>query len=96
MNIIVAGQRVVTALDLIEAAGYEPAPAFEPRTAEDIAAYRDALVDLIDDLADIADTEDDDLDLAHYRQLLRRMPTPLRNRDLVVARRPKARKAVAA
>ncbi|MFJ8628892.1 hypothetical protein ACIRD3_39425 [Kitasatospora sp. NPDC093550] len=95
MDIIVAGQRVVTALDLIEAAGYEPAPAFEPRTTKDVAAYRDVLADLIDDLADVAETEDDHLDLAHYRQLLRRMPTPLRNRDLA-ARRPKARKAVAA
>ncbi|MFB7619288.1 hypothetical protein [Kitasatospora sp. NPDC056181] len=96
MDIIVAGQRVVSAFDFIEAAGFEPAPAFEPNTSEDLAACRDALADFLDDLvaAADADNEVDQLDIAHYRQLLRRMPTPLRGRDII--RRSKARKAVAA
>ncbi len=94
MDIIVAGQRVVSAFDFIEAAGFEPAPAFEPITTEDAAACRDALAGLIDDLVADAATEDDHLDISYYRQLLRRMPTPLRGRDII--RRPQARQAVAA
>ncbi|MET8704303.1 hypothetical protein ABZW10_36440 [Kitasatospora sp. NPDC004723] len=84
MEIIVAGQRVVTALDLIEAAGLSPATAFEPENTEAVLAARyDAMSDFLDDLVDTADADDEDaqLDIAHYRQLLRRMPAPFRTRD---------------
>ncbi|MGK4586037.1 hypothetical protein [Kitasatospora sp. HPMI-4] len=100
MKTIVSGRRVVTALDFIEAAGLEPATAVEPQTSEDVeaalAAHRDALADFLDDLVVAADddSEVDQLDVAHYRQLLRRMPTPFRSRD-GLRRRP-ARMAVAA
>lgn len=95
MNILVAGQRVVTALDLIDAAGLSPATDVEPRTAQ-LAAERDALTDFLGDLVAAADPDSDvdAEDIAYYEQLLRRLPSPFRSRDL--ARRPKARKAVAA
>lgn len=94
MYAIVAGRRVVTAVEFMEAAGFEPLPVFEPSTPQDIAVQREVLAIVIEDLAAVAASEDDRLDVAHYRQLLRRLPVPFRGRDAV--RRPQPRLAVAA
>lgn len=95
MYAIVAGQRVVTAREFLEAAaGFEPLPEDGVRDTADLEARRDALSGLLEDLRAEASTEVDDLDVAYYEQLLRRMPTPMRRRK--AGRRGAARKAVAA
>jgi hypothetical protein len=82
MHTIVAGQRLVTAGEFIEAASgfdFRPEmPEFIASGAEDLAAQRAALADLIEDLGEVAESEDDRLDLAHYRGVLRRLPSPFR------------------
>ncbi|MFF8603588.1 hypothetical protein ACF065_24305 [Streptomyces sp. NPDC015232] len=69
MNVIVAGQRIVTRAELIEAAlGFDADPA---ETLEfDSAAGQDALRDIVAVLEAEADTELDAEDLAYYRSLL--------------------------
>ncbi|GAA3912925.1 hypothetical protein GCM10022244_23650 [Streptomyces gulbargensis] len=69
MNVIVAGQRIVTRAELIEAAlGFDadPVEALE----FDSAAGQDALRDIVAVLEAEADTELDAEDLAYYRSLL--------------------------
>ncbi|MFI8398723.1 hypothetical protein ACIGG5_00535 [Streptomyces sp. NPDC085463] len=69
MNVIVAGQRIVTRAELIEAAlGFDadPAEALE----FDSAAGQDALRDIVAVLETEADTDVDAEDLAYYRSLL--------------------------
>ncbi|MFI8911765.1 hypothetical protein ACIGW4_09120 [Streptomyces sp. NPDC053513] len=69
MNVIVAGQRIVTRAELIEAAlGFDADPV-EPLEF-DSAAGQDALRDLVATLETEAVTEVDAEDLAHYRGLL--------------------------
>ncbi|MYU25395.1 hypothetical protein [Streptomyces sp. SID8352] len=69
MNVIVAGQRIVTRAELIEAAlGFDSDPA---ETLEfDSAAGQDALRDIVAVLETEADTDIDAEDLAYYRSLL--------------------------
>ncbi|MGA5870685.1 hypothetical protein [Streptomyces cinereoruber] len=69
MNVIVAGQRIVTRAELIEAAlGFDTDPA---ETVEfDSAAGQDALRDIVAVLAAEAATDIDAQDLAYYRSLL--------------------------
>ncbi|MFF9339728.1 hypothetical protein ACF1CG_08205 [Streptomyces sp. NPDC014773] len=69
MNVIVAGQRIVTRAELIEAAlGFDtdPAEALE----FDSAAGQEALRDIVAVLEAEADTDVDAEDLAYYRSLL--------------------------
>ncbi|MFF0426980.1 hypothetical protein ACFYUJ_21515 [Streptomyces sp. NPDC004520] len=69
MNVIVAGQRIVTQTELIEAAlGFDadPVEALE----FDSAAGQDALRDIVAVLETEAATEVDAEDIAHYRGLL--------------------------
>ncbi|MFF5424406.1 MULTISPECIES: hypothetical protein [unclassified Streptomyces] len=69
MNVIVAGQRIVTRAELIEAA-----LGFDADSAEalefDSAAGQDALRDILAVLETEADTDVDAEDLAYYRSLL--------------------------
>ncbi|MFI8256952.1 hypothetical protein [Streptomyces filamentosus] len=69
MNVIVAGQRIVTRAELIEAAlGFDTDPA---ETLEfDSAAGQDALRDIVAVLETEAATDVDAEDLAYYRSLL--------------------------
>ncbi|MER5735089.1 hypothetical protein ABT117_05350 [Streptomyces sp. NPDC002262] len=69
MNVIVAGQRIVTRAELIEAAlGFDADPV---ETLEfDSAAGQDALRDIVAVLGAEADTDLDAEDLAYYRSLL--------------------------
>lgn len=69
MNVIVAGQRIVTRAELIEAAlGFDADPA---EVLEfDSAAGQDALRDIVAVLAAEAAGDVDAEDLAHYRSLL--------------------------
>ncbi|MFE5549203.1 hypothetical protein ACFQ71_36015 [Streptomyces sp. NPDC056534] len=69
MNVIVAGQRIVTQAELIEAAlGFDADPV-EPLEF-DSAAGQDALRDMVSVLEAEAVTEVDIEDVAHYRGLL--------------------------
>ncbi|MFB6630670.1 hypothetical protein ACFCWY_12290 [Streptomyces sp. NPDC056362] len=69
MNVIVAGQRIVTTAELIEAAlGFDADPV-EPLEF-DSAAGQDALRDIIAVLEAEDATEIDTEDVAHYRGLL--------------------------
>ncbi|MFH8575732.1 hypothetical protein [Streptomyces zaomyceticus] len=69
MNVIVAGQRIVTQAELIEAAlGFDADPA---EVLEfDSAAGQDALRDVVAVLEAEAASEVDAEDIAHYRSLL--------------------------
>ncbi|WP_435057541.1 hypothetical protein [Streptomyces sp. bgisy060] len=69
MNVIVAGQRIVTRAELIEAAlGFDADPV---ETLEfDSAAGQDALRDMVAALEAEAATDVDAEDLAYYRSLL--------------------------
>ncbi|OUD03021.1 hypothetical protein [Streptomyces swartbergensis] len=68
MNIIVAGQRIVTAAEFAEVSmGFDLE--LEPVTF-DTAAGQDALADIVAELEREADTDVDAEDLAHYRSLL--------------------------
>lgn len=69
MNVIVAGQRIVTRAELIEAAlGFDADPI---ETLEfDSAAGQDALRDIVAVLETEAATDLDAEDLAYYRSLL--------------------------
>ncbi|MEV5440810.1 hypothetical protein AB0K80_33125 [Streptomyces sp. NPDC052682] len=95
MNIIVAGQRIVTDSEFLEvAAGFgpetEPLDLAEEFTAGGLAS-RDALDSFLADFRVENDTDQEDA--AYYAELLRRMPTPLRRRS---ARRVTTRTGVAA
>jgi hypothetical protein len=95
MNIIVAGQRIVTDSEFLEvAAGFgpetEPLDLAEEFTAGGLAS-RDALDSFLADFRVENDTDREDA--AYYAELLRRMPTPLRRRS---ARRVTTRTGVAA
>ncbi|MCX2179939.1 hypothetical protein KV205_05255 [Streptomyces sp. SKN60] len=69
MNVIVAGQRIVTRAELIEAAlGFTADPAEAPEF--DSAAGQDALRDIVDVLEAEAATDVDAEDLMYYRSLL--------------------------
>ncbi|MFF6774770.1 hypothetical protein ACFY8W_14565 [Streptomyces sp. NPDC012637] len=69
MNVIVAGQRIVTQTELIEAAlGFDADPVETPEF--DSAAGQDALRDIVDVLEASADTDVDAEDIAYYRSLL--------------------------
>ena len=69
MNVIVAGQRIVTRAELIEAAlGLDADPAVPLEF--DSAAGQDALRDIVTALETEAATDVDAEDLAHYRSLL--------------------------
>lgn len=99
MHTIVAGQRIVTAAEFIEAASgfdFRPEmPAFAASGAEELEAQRDALADLIEDLADVAESEDDRLDVAHYRAVLRRLPAPFRRTPALISGQPRTGEAAA-
>ncbi|WP_031099033.1 hypothetical protein [Streptomyces sp. NRRL S-15] len=82
MNIIVAGQRIVTDSEFLEVAvGFnaevEPLDFAEEFTAGGLAS-RDALTSFMDDFE--VETDTDREDVAYYRSLLRRMPRELRRR----------------
>ncbi|MFJ2098377.1 hypothetical protein ACIOHR_14405 [Streptomyces anulatus] len=69
MNVIVAGQRIVTRAELIEAAiGFDTDPAETPEF--DSAAGQDALRDIVAVLETEAETELDAENIAYYRSLL--------------------------
>ncbi|MFD7980852.1 hypothetical protein [Streptomyces sp. NPDC059071] len=69
MNVIVAGQRIVTEAEMVEAAlGFEVDPVEAPEF--DSAAGQDALRDIVGVLEVEADTEVDAEDVAYYRGLL--------------------------
>ncbi|MGY3335931.1 hypothetical protein ACVW0K_002030 [Streptomyces filamentosus] len=69
MNVIVAGQRIVTRAELIEAAlGFDADPA--EMLEFDSAAGQDALRDIVAVLEADSDTDVDAEDLAYYRSLL--------------------------
>ncbi|MFD9241924.1 hypothetical protein ACFV0D_08315 [Streptomyces sp. NPDC059556] len=69
MNVIVAGQRIVTQAELIEAAlGFDTDPV-EPLEF-DSAAGQDALRDIVNVLDAEAATDVDIEDVSHYRGLL--------------------------
>ncbi|MCX5226286.1 hypothetical protein [Streptomyces sp. NBC_00233] len=69
MNVIVAGQRIVTQAELIQAAlGFDTEPV-DPLEF-DSAAGQDALRDIVAVLEAEAATEADAEDVAHYRGLL--------------------------
>ncbi|MFF4249485.1 hypothetical protein ACFYY2_34225 [Streptomyces sp. NPDC001822] len=82
MNIIVAGQRIVTDSEFLEVAvGFntevEPLDFAEEFTAGGLAS-RDALNSFLADFQ--VETDTDREDAAYYRSLLRRMPRELRRR----------------
>jgi hypothetical protein len=69
MNVIVAGQRIVTQAEFVEAAlGYDLDPV-EP-VGFDSAAGQDALRDLLADLEQRVENDVDVEDATHYRRLL--------------------------
>ncbi|MFC7987253.1 hypothetical protein [Streptomyces sp. NPDC057336] len=87
MNIIVAGQRIVTGSEFLEAAlGFntevEPLDLAEEFTAGGLAS-RDALDSFLADLQ--VETDTDREDAAYYKSLLRRMPRELRARKTAPA-----------
>ncbi|WP_331764371.1 hypothetical protein [Streptomyces sp. NBC_01506] len=87
MNIIVAGQRIVTDSEFLEVAiGFgsevEPLDLAEEFTAGGLAS-RDALASFLADLQ--VETDTDREDVAYYKNLLRRMPRELRARKTVSA-----------
>ena len=88
MNIIVAGQRIVTGSEFLEAAlGFntaevEPLDLAEEFTAGGLAS-RDALDSFLADLQ--VETDTDREDAAYYKSLLRRMPRELRTRKTAPA-----------
>ncbi|MFB6594785.1 hypothetical protein ACFCX6_35690 [Streptomyces sp. NPDC056353] len=87
MNIIVAGQRIVTGSEFLEAAlGFntevEPLDLAEEFTAGGLAS-RDALDSFLADLQ--VETDTDREDAAYYKSLLRRMPRELRARKTATA-----------
>lgn len=95
MNIIVAGQRIVTDSEFLEVAvGFgpevEPLDLAEEFTAGGLFS-RDALDSFLADFQVETDTDREDAE--YYAELLRRMPTPLRRRT---ARRITTRTGVAA
>lgn len=80
MNIIVAGQRIVTDSEFLEVAvGFgpeiEPLDLVEEFTAGGLVS-RDALDSFLVDFQVETDTDREDAE--YYAELLRRMPTPLR------------------
>ncbi|MGX1841175.1 hypothetical protein [Streptomyces diastaticus] len=82
MNIIVAGQRIVTGSEFLEAAlGFntevEPLDLAQEFTAGGLAS-RDALDSFLTDFQ--VETDTDREDAAYYKSLLRRMPRELRTR----------------
>ncbi|MDQ0689027.1 hypothetical protein QFZ56_008073 [Streptomyces achromogenes] len=87
MNIIVAGQRIVTDSEFLEVAtGF--GPEIEPLDIEaDFTAgglaSRDALTSFLADLQ--VETDTDREDAAYYKSLLRRMPRELRTRKTTLA-----------
>jgi hypothetical protein len=87
MNIIVAGQRIVTDSEFLEVAtGF--GPEIEPLDIEaDFTAgglaSRDALTSFLADLQ--VETDTDREDAAYYKSLLRRMPRELRTRKTAPA-----------
>ncbi|WP_030965643.1 hypothetical protein [Streptomyces sp. NRRL S-378] len=84
MNIIVAGQRIVTQAEYIEAAiGFdiEPLDVEHDLMAGGLAA-RDALQSFLADFR--VETDTDREDAAYYASLLRRMPRELRSRKPAV------------
>ncbi|MFE6479668.1 hypothetical protein [Streptomyces rochei] len=96
MNIIVAGQRIVTDSEFLEVAVGFGAPEVEPLDlAEEFTAGGLASRDALDSfLADFqVETDTDREDAEYYAELLRRMPTPLRRRT---ARRITTRTGAAA
>lgn len=98
MNIIVAGQRIVTDSEFLEvAAGFgpeaEPLDLAEEFTAGGLAS-RDALESFLADFRVESDTDAEDV--AYYTELLRRMPTPLNRQVRRSARRNTVRTGVAA
>ncbi|GGZ19713.1 hypothetical protein [Streptomyces nitrosporeus] len=88
MNIIVAGQRIVTDSEFLEAAlGFttaevEPLDLAEEFTAGGLAS-RDAVDSFLADLQ--VETDTDREDAAYYKSLLRRMPRELRARKTTPA-----------
>ncbi|MEV7595477.1 hypothetical protein AB0O42_34960 [Streptomyces sp. NPDC089922] len=84
MDIIVAGQRIVTNSEFLEVAvGF--GPAVEPLDlAEEFTAgglfSRDALEGFLAEFEVETDTDREDAE--YYAELLRRMPTPLRRRSV--------------
>lgn len=88
MNIIVAGQRIVTGSEFLEAAlGFntaevEPLDLAEEFTAGGLAS-RDALDSFLTDFQ--VETDTDREDAAYYKSLLRRMPRELRARKTTPA-----------
>ncbi|MET9366077.1 hypothetical protein ABZX93_34975 [Streptomyces sp. NPDC006632] len=87
MNIIVAGQRIVTGSEFCEvASGFDMV---EPLAPEDLdftpggLASRDALTSFMDDFKVENDTDREDA--AYYRTLLRRMPRELRRKKAAPA-----------
>ncbi|MEV0693020.1 hypothetical protein [Streptomyces sp. NPDC050388] len=82
MNIIVAGQHIVTDSEFLEVAvGFgsevEPLDLAEEFTAGGLSS-RDALDSFLADFQVETDTDREDAE--YYAELLRRMPTPLRRR----------------
>ncbi|MFF0838256.1 hypothetical protein ACFYWF_35730 [Streptomyces sp. NPDC003344] len=87
MNIIVAGQRIVTDSEFLEVAtGFgseiEPLDFAEEFTAGGLAS-RDALTSFLADFQ--VETDTDREDAAYYKNLLRRMPRELRTRKIASA-----------
>ncbi|WP_370424398.1 hypothetical protein AB8O64_37185 (plasmid) [Streptomyces sp. QH1-20] len=87
MNIIVAGQRIVTGSEFLEVAvGFdievEPLDLAEEFTAGGLAS-RDALDSFLADFQ--VETDTDREDAAYYKSLLRRMPRELRSRKTAPA-----------
>ncbi|MBP5942584.1 hypothetical protein [Streptomyces acidiscabies] len=90
MNIIVAGQRIVTNSEFLEvAAGFEiePLDLVEEFTAGGLAS-RDALTDFLADFRVENDTDREDAE--YYQSLLRRMPRELRTRKTATSVAPAA------
>ncbi|MEV6535951.1 hypothetical protein AB0M86_41360 [Streptomyces sp. NPDC051639] len=87
MNIIVAGQRIVTGSEFLEAAtgfGHEVEPLnIENDFTAGGLASRDALTSFLADLQ--VETDTDREDAAYYKSLLRRMPRELRTRKTALA-----------
>ncbi|WP_405682872.1 hypothetical protein [Streptomyces sp. NBC_01238] len=82
MNIIVAGQRIVTNSEFFEVAnGFDTVEPLELEELDFTAgglASRDALMSFMDDFK--VETDTDREDATYYRSLLRRMPRELRRR----------------
>ncbi|ASR00815.1 hypothetical protein [Streptomyces sp. 11-1-2] len=82
MNIIVAGQRIVTDSEFFEvASGFDMVEPLELEELDFTAgglASRDALTSFMDDFK--VETDTDREDATYYRSLLRRMPRELRRR----------------